>query len=81
MDWLALLTVQWTLKSLLQHPRSKASILRRSALYGPALTLGQVVVPKTAGLFNLETSLVRASSVPAPQPSIPPAAVLRLHPG
>jgi len=31
MDWLALLAVQGTLKSLLQHHTSKASILRRSA--------------------------------------------------
>ena len=33
MDWLALLAVQGTLKSLLQHHRSKASILRRSAFF------------------------------------------------
>ena len=31
MDWLDLLTVQGTLKSLLQHDSSKASILRHSA--------------------------------------------------
>ena len=31
MDWLDLLTVQGTLKSLLQHHSSKASILQRSA--------------------------------------------------
>ena len=31
MDWLNLLAVQGTLKSLLQHHSSKASILRRSA--------------------------------------------------
>ena len=37
MDWLDLLAVQGTLKSLLQHHRSKASILRHSAflLYSP----------------------------------------------
>ena len=33
MDWLDLLTVQGTLKSLLQHHSSKASILRRSAFF------------------------------------------------
>ena len=33
MDWLALLAVQGTLKSLLQHHSSKASILRRSAFF------------------------------------------------
>ena len=39
MDWLDLLAVQGTLKSLLQHHSSKASILRHSAfLYSPILT-------------------------------------------
>ena len=33
MDWLYLLTVQETLKSLLQHHRLKASILRHSAFF------------------------------------------------
>ena len=33
MDWLDLLAVQGTLKSLLQHHRSKASILRLSAFF------------------------------------------------
>src|SRR5574337_357077 len=32
-DWLDLLEVQGTLKSLLQHHSSKASILRRSAFF------------------------------------------------
>ena len=39
MDWLALLAVQGTLKSLLQHHSSKASILQYSAFfYSPTLT-------------------------------------------
>ena len=38
MDWLDLLAVQGTLKGLLQHHSSKASILQCSALYSPALT-------------------------------------------
>ena len=33
MDWLDLLAVQGTLKSLLQHHRSKASIIRHSAFF------------------------------------------------
>src|SRR5574337_720137 len=33
MDWLDLLAVQGTLKSLLQHHSSKASILQRSAFF------------------------------------------------
>ena len=37
-DWFDLLAVQGTLKSLLQHRSSKASILRCSAFYGPTLT-------------------------------------------
>ena len=38
MDCLDVLAVQGTLKSLLQHHSSKASILRRSALFSPTLT-------------------------------------------
>ena len=38
MDWLDLLAVQGTLKSLLQHHSSKASILRCSAFFSPTLT-------------------------------------------
>ena len=33
MDWLDLLAIQWTLRSLLQHHSSKASIFQRSAFY------------------------------------------------
>ena len=38
MDWLDLLAVQGTLKSLLQHHSSKASILWCSAFFSPTLT-------------------------------------------
>ena len=38
MDWLDLLAVQGTLRSLLQHHSSKASILWHSAFYSPTLT-------------------------------------------
>ena len=38
MDWLDLLAVQGTLKSLLQHHSSKASILQLSFFYSPTLT-------------------------------------------
>ena len=46
MDWLDLLAVQGTLKSILQHHSSKASILRRSAfftvqLWHPYMTAGK----------------------------------------
>ena len=39
MDWLGLLAVQGTLKSLLQHNGSKASILQRSAFFTVQLLL------------------------------------------
>ena len=48
MDWLDLLTVQGTLKSLLQHHSSKASILQRSAFFivqlsQPYMTTGKSI--------------------------------------
>ena len=48
MDWLDLLVVQGTLKSLLQHHSSKASILRRSAFFTvqfshPYMTTGKTI--------------------------------------
>ena len=46
-DWFDLLAVQGTLKSLLQHHISKASILQCSAPYGPALTF--IHTGKTTG--------------------------------
>ena len=49
MDWLDLLAVQGTLKSLLQHHSSKASILRCSAFFTvqfshPYMTTGKTIV-------------------------------------
>ena len=48
MDWLDLLLVQWTLKSLLQHNSSKASILLCSAFFRvqlshPCMTTGKTI--------------------------------------
>ena len=48
MDWLDLLAVQGTLKSLLQHYNSKASILRHSAFFTvqlshPCMTTGKTI--------------------------------------
>ena len=48
MDWLDLLAVQGTLKTLLQHHSSKASILRHSAFFiaqlsNPYLTTGKTI--------------------------------------
>ena len=73
MDWLDLLAVQGTLKSLLQHHSSKASIHRHSAFFivqllHPYMTTGktitltrQIFVGKvTSLLFNMLSRLVIA---------------------
>ena len=71
MDWFDLLEVQGTLKSLLQHHSSKASILQRSALFivqlsHPYMTTGKTIaltgwtfVDKVMSLlFNMLSRLV-----------------------
>ena len=73
MDWLDLLTVQETLKSLLQHHSSKASILQCSAfltvqLSHPYMTTGKTialtrwtfVVKVMSLLFNMLSRFVIA---------------------
>ena len=73
MDWLDLLAVQETLKSLLQHHSSKASILQRSAFFivqfsHPYMTTGKTIaltrwtfVGKVMSLlFNMLSRLVIA---------------------
>ena len=71
MDWLDLLTVQGTLKSLLQYHSSKASILLHSAFFivqlsHPYMTTGKTIAltrqtfvgKVTSLLFNMLSSLV-----------------------
>ena len=50
MDWLDLLAVQGTLKSLLQHHSSKASSLRRSAFFTVQLSHPYMTTRKTIAL-------------------------------
>ena len=50
MDWLDLLAVQGTLKSLLQHHSSKASILWRSAFFTVQLSHSYMTTGKTIAL-------------------------------
>ena len=50
MDWLDLLTVQGTLKSLLQHHSSKASILQHSAFFTVQLSHPYMTTGKTIAL-------------------------------
>ena len=56
MDWLDLLAVQGTLKNLLQHHSSKASILRRSVFFIVQLSHPYMTTGKT-------TALTRQTSV------------------
>ena len=71
MGWLDLLTVQGTLKSLLQHHSSEASILRHSAFFivqlsHPYMTMGKNIAlirwtfvgKVTSLLFNMLSTLV-----------------------
>ena len=72
MDWLDLLAVQGTLKSLLQHHSSKASVLQSSTFFivqllHPDLTTGKTIaltkwtfVGKVFLLFNMLSRLVIA---------------------
>ena len=71
MDWLDHLAVQGTLKSLLQHHSSKASILQRSGFFivqlshpytttGKTIALTRTFVGKVMSLlFNMQTSTNR----------------------
>ena len=63
MDWLDLLAVQGTLKSLLQHHSSKASILRHSAFFivqlsHPYMTTGKTIALTRRTLFCKVMSLL-----------------------
>ena len=66
MDWLDLLAVQGTLRSLLQHHSSKASILRRSAFFTVQLSHPYVTTGKTCiqvvvtGDFHKAAALLHA---------------------
>ena len=50
MDWLDLLAVQWTLKSLLQHHSSKSSISWQSVFFIVQLSHPYMTTGKTIGL-------------------------------
>ena len=57
MDWLDLLSVQGTLKSLLQHHSSKASILQRSAFFTVQLSHPYMTTEKTIALTRHNMNL------------------------
>ena len=71
MDWLDLLAVQWTIKSLLQHRSCKASIFQHSAFFTVQLSHPYMTTGKTIALtrwtfvgnvisllFNMQSRLV-----------------------
>ena len=81
MDWLHLLAVHGTLKSLLQHHSSKASILRRSAFFTvqlshPCMSTGQTIALTRQNfdgkvmslLFNMLSRLDHSQIIPLPTP-------------
>ena len=53
MDWLDLLAVQGTLKSLLQHHNSKASVFQRSAFFIVQLSHSYMTTGKNIALNRL----------------------------
>ena len=62
MDWLDLLAVQGTLKSLLQHHSSKASILRHTAFFTVQLSHPYMTTGKTIALTR-QTSVGKVMSL------------------
>ena len=83
MDWLDLLAVQGTLKSLLQHHSSKASILQRSAFFIVQLSHPYMTTGKTTALtrqtftgkavsllFNMLSAAAAAAKLLQPCPTL-----------
>ena len=62
MDWLDLFVVQGTLKSLLQHHSSKASILRHSAFFTVQLSHPYMTIGKTIA-WTRQTSVGKGMSL------------------
>ena len=73
MDWLDLLAVQGTLKSLLQHHSSKASILWRSAFFTvqlshPYMTTGKTIALTAAAAKSLQSYLTLCDPIEGSPP-------------
>ena len=62
MDWLDLLAVQGTIKSLLQYHGSKASVLRCSAFFTVQLSHPYMTIGKTIA-FTRQTFFVKVMSL------------------
>ena len=76
MDWLDLLAVQGTLKSLLHHHSSKASILRRSAFFMVQLPHPYMTTGKT---INCPNSCPLKHFSPDPTANLEPHIALSYH--
>ena len=83
MDWLDLPAVQGTLKSLLQHHSSKASILRRSAfctvqLSHPYMTTGKTIALTAAATAkSLQSCPTLCDSIDGSPPGSPAPRILQ----
>ena len=75
MDWLDLLAAQGTLKSLLQHHSSKASILRRSAFFTVQLSHPYMTTGKTIALTRRTFHLWPHIKVSALMPWLVPSSL------
>ena len=62
LDWFDLLAVQGTLKSLLQHHSSKASVLQRSAFFMVQLSYPYMTTRKTVAL-TIQTFIDKVMSL------------------
>ena len=87
MDWLDLLAIQGTLKNLLQHHSSKASILRHSAFFTvqlshPYMTTGKTIALTGWTFVGKVMSLLLSCSTPYPHNRAVFTSVdeLKLHP-
>ena len=63
MDWLDLLAVQGTLKSLLQHHSSKASIPQHSAIFIVQLSYSYMTTGKTKAFLTIRTFVGKVMSL------------------
>ena len=89
MDWLELLAIQGTLKSLLQHHSSKASILPRSAFFTVQLSYPYMTTGKTIALtrwtfvgkvMSLLFNMLTPTHVMQPQLMSQPPRLTSCHP-
>ena len=79
MDWLDLLAVQETLKSLLQHHSSKESVLQCSAFFMVLCSHPYMTTGKTIALTRETTRLFWNTAAPVSSPINSPRALALFH--